>query len=147
MLASYAYFAGAARLKRLGGTVAFGSRDPGNDNHGEWGFVPASLGLLVIRVAQFVATEESGAERTAFRRFVEKHPPGYRTEWMYGGNRLLFYRAAGGSPVDEETEIEGMACRIWSDGHLGLHARDLFHLADVLDGGQTIPAFEYPAVA
>lgn len=80
MLASYAHFAGAERLKRLGGTVAFGSRDRGNDNHGDWGLVPASLGLLVIRVGQFVATDESGVERAVFRRFVEEHLPGYRTE-------------------------------------------------------------------
>ena len=128
-------------------SVCTGSRDRGNDNHGDWGLVPASLGLLVIRVGQFVATDESGAERTVFRRFVEEHPPGYRTEWMYGGNRLLFYGAAGGSPVDGETEIEGLACRVWSAGRLGLHARDLYRLADVLEGGQPIPAFAWPVCA
>ena len=147
MLASYAHFAGAERLKRLGGTVAFGSRDRGNDNHGDWGLVPASLGLLVIRVGQFVATDETGAERSVFRRFVEEHPPGYRTEWMYGGKRLLFYGAAGALPVDGEIEIEGLACRVWSAGRLGLHARDLYRLADVLEGGQPIPAFEWSASA
>ena len=147
MLASYAHFAGAERLKRLGGTVAFGSRDRGNDNHGDWGLVPASLGLLVIRVGQFVATDETGAERSVFRRFVEEHPPGYRTEWMYGGKRLLFDGAAGALPVDGEIEIEGLACRVWSAGRLGLHARDLYRLADVLEGGQPIPAFEWSASA
>ncbi|MCY3811505.1 MAG: hypothetical protein OXH15_06905 [Gammaproteobacteria bacterium] len=147
MLAGYAHFSGAARLKRLGGTVAYGSRDRGNDNHGDWGLVPASLGLLVIRVGQLVATDKSGAERTVFRRFVEEHPPGYRTEWMYGGNRLLFYRAAGASAVDEETEIDGMPCRAWSEGCLGLHARDLYRLADVLEAEQAIPAFEWPPSA
>ena len=150
MLASYAHFSGAERLKRLGGTVAHvahGSRDRGNDNHGDWGLVPASLGLLVIRAGQFVATDESGAERTVFRRFVEEHPPGYRSEWMYGGNRLLFYRAAGASPVDGDTKIEGLACRVWSARRLGLHARDLYRLADLLEGGQPIPAFECPAAA
>ena len=147
MLASYAHFAGAERLKRQGGTVAYRSRDPGDDNHGDWALVPASLGLLVIRVGQFVATDESGAERTVFCGFVEEHPPGYRTDWKYGGKRLLFYRAAGASPVDGETEIEGLACRVWSTGRLGLHARDLYRLADVLEGGQPIPAFEWPVSA
>ena len=103
--------------------------------------------MFVIRVGQFVATDKSGAERTVFCRFVEEHPPGYRTEWMYGGNRLLFYRAAGAWPVDGEAEIEGLACRVWATGRLGLHARDLYRLANVLEGGEPIAAFEWPVSA
>ena len=64
-----------------------------------------------------------------------------------GGNRLLFYRAAGASAVDEETEIDGMPCRVWSERCLGLHARDLNRLADVLEAEQATPAFEWPPPA
>lgn len=134
MLESYAYFSGVERLSRLGAVVGLGTRDKVNDNHGDWGLVPASLGLVVLRVAQQVATDEGGAEREAFRRFVAGRPPAYRTEWMYGGGRLLFYRVRE-PPPDGETEIDGLACRVWSSGRLGLHARDLYRLADVLEDG------------
>ena len=61
MLDVYAFFSGAERLKRLGADVSHGSRDSGNDQHGDWGLVPASVGLVVIRVAQHVAWDEHHA--------------------------------------------------------------------------------------
>ena len=63
MLDVYAFFSGAERLKRCGGAdVSHGSRDPGNDQHaGSSGLVPASVGLVVIRVAQHVAWDEHHA--------------------------------------------------------------------------------------
>ena len=85
------------------------------------GLVPASLGLVVIR-------------------FVARRPVAYRTEWMYGGGRLLFYRVPE-PPRDGATEIDGLACRVWSSGRLGLHARDLYRLADVLEEGTDAGAF------
>ena len=57
----YGFFSGAERLKRLGAEVGYGSRDPGNDQHGDWGLVPSSVGLVVLRVAQFVARTERRA--------------------------------------------------------------------------------------
>ena len=143
MLASYAYFSGAERLKRRGAAIAYRSRDPGNDNHGDWGLMPLSLGLVVIQVSQQVATDESGMERADFRRFVEEHPPWYRTEWMYGGNRLLFYRVGGERPVDGPIELDGLACRVWHTGRLGVHARDLYRLADVIEGEEDAQVFEW----
>ena len=143
MLASYVHFSGAERLKRLGAAVAYSSRDPGNNNHGDWGLVPSSLGIVVIQVTQRVASDESGAERDNFRRFVEEHPPWYKTEWMYGGNRLLFYRVTGEQPADGATEVDGVACHVWYAGRLGVHARDLYRLADVIEGEEEVRVFEW----
>ena len=54
MIDVYEHFSGAERLKRLGAEVGYGLRDPGNDQHGDWSLIPSSIGLVVIRVAQFV---------------------------------------------------------------------------------------------
>ena len=69
----YGYFSGSERLKRLGAQLGHGSRDPGSDQHGEWGLVPSSVGLVALRVAQFVAKTERGELRERFRRFKEAH--------------------------------------------------------------------------
>ena len=129
----YGFFSGAERLKRLGADVGYGSRDPGNDQHGDWGLVPASVGLVVVRVAQFVARTERGKLREKFRRFKEARPPVYWTSWKYGGNVLLFYRVGMEAPEDGETVIDGVECKVWYAGSLGMHPRDLFLLAGVLE--------------
>ena len=133
MLDVYAHFSGAERLKRLGADVGYGSRDPGSDQHGDWSLVPSSVGLVVIRFAQHVALDDRGEFREAFRRFEAARPPAYSTSWMYGGNSLLFYRAAKEHPVDGETVVDGLECKVWYDGRLGMHPRDLYLLADVLE--------------
>lgn len=129
---AYAHFSGAERLKRLGARVGHGTRDPGNDQHGDWGLVPSSVGLVALRVGQFVAKTERGERRQEFRRFIEARPPLYCTSWMYGGNVLLFYRVDEVEPNDGETNIDGLECKVWRTGSLGMHSRDLFLLADVL---------------
>ena len=129
----YGFFSGAERLKRLGAKVGHGSRDPGNDQHGHWGLVPSSVGLVVLRVAQFVARTERGEFREDFLRFKEARPPLYCTSWMYGGNVLLFYRAGREHPEDGETVIDGLKCKVWYAGSLGMHPRDLFLLSDILE--------------
>ena len=129
----YGFFSGAERLKRLGAEVGHGSRDPGNDQHGQWGLVPSSVGLVVIRVAQFVARRKGGEFREEFLQFKKVRPPLYCTSWMYGGNVLLFYRAGGEHPEDGETVIDGLKCKVWYAGSLGMHPRDLFLLADILE--------------
>ena len=141
MLEAYPFFSGAERLKRLGARVAHGSRDPGNDQHGDWGLVPSSIGLVVIRVAQFVARDKGGEVRDAFRRFKAARPPGYCTSWMYGGNTLLFYRAGEAHPPDGEATIDGLECKVWSTGRLGVHARDLYQLANALEVPDRFPEF------
>ena len=62
----YRYFSGAERLKRLGAEVGHGSRDPGKDQHGDWGLVPSSVGLVVLRIGQFVAQSRGGEFRKEF---------------------------------------------------------------------------------
>ena len=120
-------------------TTLYGRLDGAHRDEVErrFAFAGPNADLVVLRVAQHVATDAAGAEREAFRRFVAGRPPAYRTEWMYGGGRLLFYRVPE-LPPDGETEIDGLACRVWSCGHLGLHARDLYRLADVLEDGRGV---------
>ena len=129
----YGYFSGAERLKRLGAEVGYGSRDPGKDQHGDWGLVPSSVGLVVLRVAQFVARAKSGELREEFLQFKEERRPLYCTSWMYGGNVLLFYRVGREHPEDGVTVIDGLKCKVWYAGSLGMHPRDLFLLADILE--------------
>ena len=145
MIDVYAYFSGAERLKRLGAEVSYGSRDPGNDQHGEWALVPSSLSLVVIRVAQFVASDERGRLRDSFSRFKREHPPLFCTSWMYGGNTLLFYRAGSVHPKDGETVIEGVACKVWFTGRLGMHPRDLCLLADAMEATGEFGTFPWAA--
>ena len=139
MLEVYAYFSGTERLKRMGADVGHGARTPGNDQHGDWGLVPASVGLVAIRVAQQVAWDENYADRDVFKSFKAAHPPGYITSWMYGGQSLLFYRTEKDNPEDGETSIEGLECKIWYAGRLGMHARDLYQLADALQSREDFP--------
>ena len=139
----YGFFSGAERLKRLGAEIGYGSRDPGNDQHGEWGLVPSSVGLVVLRVAQFVAKTERGELRERFRRFKDARPPLYCTSWMYGGNVILFYRAGREHPEDGETVIDGLECKVWYTGSLGMHPRDLFLLADALEAHGEVDEFQW----
>ena len=143
MLDVYALFSRAERLKRLGATVGQGTRDPGEDQYGDWGFVPSSIGLVAIRVAQFVASDEHGETRDVYRRFKTAHPPGYYTSWKYAGDTLLFYRTGEAHLQDGETVIDGLECKIWYAGCLGMHARDLYLLADTLEAPEEFPELQW----
>ncbi len=145
MLDVYTYFSGAERLKRLGADVAYGVRDPGKDQHGEWGLVPVSINLVVIRVAQHVAWNEHNTDREEFRRFKVARPAGYTTSWMYGGQSFLFYRADQDHPGDGEMIIDGLECKVWYAGRLGMHARDLYLLADALRTREEFPVLQWPS--
>lgn len=140
---AYGFFSGAERLKRLGAEVGHGSRDSGNDQHGDWGLAPSSVGLVALRFRQIVAETEHGVFRDEFHRFLEARPPLYSTSWMYGGNVLLFYRAGKKRPDDGETVIDGLECKVWYAGSLGMHPRDLFLLADVLETFEDVEDFEW----
>ena len=50
---------------------------------------------------------------------------------MYGGDELLFYDLDEGVP--NPVKIGGIECRVRRDDDLGMHSRDLYRLADVLD--------------
>ena len=143
MLDVYAFFSGSARLARLGTDVAHGVRDRGNDQHGDWGLVPSSVGLVVIRVAQHVAWDEHLQDRDDFSRFKAARPPGYTTSWMYGGQSLLFYRADKSHPEDGETVIDGLECKVWYAGRLSMHPRDLYLLADALRAREGFPVLQW----
>ena len=82
-----------------------------------------------------------------FRRFKEARPPLYCTSWMYGGNVLLFYRAGEEHHADSETVIDGLGCKVWYAGSLGMHPRDLFLLADVLEDPGEVEDFQWESTS
>ena len=136
LIETFWFFDGAARLHRLGGKVLQGARAPVDDNHGDWGLVPSSLGLVVVQVRQKARMGDGQAELPEFRCWKVSRSPGFSTSWMYGGSELLFYRADESTPADSMIKIDGIECRIWCDERLGMHSRDLYQLADALDAGR-----------
>ena len=58
---------------------------------------------------------------------------------MYGGQSLLFYRTDMDHPEDGETVIDGLECKVWYAGTLGMHPRDLYQLADALRSRDDFP--------
>ena len=140
LLGAFRFFHGAERLKRLGGDVLPGARTEGRDGHGDWRLVPASLGLVVVQIPQKVWQDptDSDTESARFAHWRKAHPPGYETRWMYGGKRMLFYFADQNPPSDaDESTLDGINCAIWRDGRLRMHSRDLYLLADALEGHDT----------
>ena len=136
LIEMFRFFDGAARLQRLGGELALGTRAAVKNNHGDWGLVPGSLGLVVVQVPQKAWMDARHNELPEFRRWKRSRPPGFLTSWMYGGSTLLFYRADKDTPPDSETNIDGIDCRIWRDESLGTHSRDLYRLANALESGR-----------
>ena len=134
---TYRFFSGHERLRRRGGDVQRGAREPGNDNHGDWGVVPSSLGLIVVSVPQPAGISAEGDDLASFERLLSEHPPGMRSDWMYGGNTLLFYRVGEQSHTDGHGTLNGVQCRVWRHQKVGMHARDLYLLADQLE--DTVP--------
>ncbi|MDE0621285.1 MAG: hypothetical protein OXH83_06400 [Bryobacterales bacterium] len=136
LIETFWFFDGAARLQRLGGNVVRGARASVDDNHGGWGLVPSSLGLVVLQVRQEARMGDGQAELPGFRRWKESRQPGFSTSWMCGGSELLFYWADESTSADPTMNIDGIDCRIWRDERLGMDSRDLYRLADALDAGQ-----------
>ena len=133
LIDTYWFFSGPNRLRRLGGDVLEGVRESGNDNHGEWGVIPSSLGLVVVSVPQKAGMDAKGKDLKVYEAFKTSHPTGLRADWMYGGNTLLFYRDGRREFSDGEQFIEGLECKVWSNRRMGLHPRELNHLADALE--------------
>ena len=131
---SYRFYSGPERLRRLGSDLSEGGGDRDNDNHGEWGLVPSSLGLVVVMVLQANGKGFSGKEVETFTEFKRLHPTDFIVDWMYGGNTLLFYRDGGQGFPDGRRVIDGLECRLWSKARLGMHERDVHLLADALEG-------------
>ena len=134
---AYQYFSGHERLRRRGGDVQHGTREPGNENHGDWGVVPSSLGLIVVIIPQPAGISAEGDDLASFEKFLSEHPPGMRADWMYGGNTLLFYGVGEQSPTDGHGMLNGVQCRVWRHQRVGMHARDLYLLANRLE--DTVP--------
>ena len=138
---AYRFFSGYERLRRRGGDVRHGVRDPGSDNHGDWGVVPSSLGLIVVSVPQPAGISAEGEDLAAFEKLRCEHPPGMCADWMYGGNTLLFYGVGEQEPTDGLGILNGAQCRVWRHRRLGMHARDLYVLADRLEDSASFGSF------
>ena len=134
LLEVYRITSGVERLRRRGADIQGNSRDDGTGSHGEWGLVPASLGLVVVAAPQSVALDSGGQETELFTDFTASHPTSLQVSWKHGGSRLLFYRDDQKAWRDGEVVVDGFQYRLWRLGRLGMHARDLNQLADVLDG-------------
>ena len=133
LINTYRFFSGHERLRRLGGDVKYGVRERSNDNHGDWGLIPSSLNLVVVNIPQPAGKSAKGDKMLAFRKFLAEHPPVFRTDWMYGGNTLLFYGDGEQDYVDAHGILNGVECRVWRHKRIGMHARDLYLLANVLE--------------
>ena len=131
---AYRFYSGPERLRRLGADLSKGGGDRDSDNHGEWGLVPSSLGLVVVMVLQANGMGFGGEEVETVTDFKRLKPTGFIVDWMYGGNSLLFYRDDGQGFPDGRRVIDDLECRLWSKGRLGMHERDLHLLADALEG-------------
>ena len=134
---TYRFFSGHERLRRRGGDVQHGARELGKDNHGDWGVVPSSLGLIVVSVPQPAGISAEDDDLASFENLLSEHPPGMRADWMYGGNTLLIYEAGEQSRTDGHGTVDGVQCRMWRHQRVGMHARDLYRLADRLE--DTVP--------
>ena len=134
LIDAYRFYSGPERLKRLGAELSEDGGERGSDNHGEWGLVPSSLGLVVVMVSQGNGMGLDRKEVRTFTEFKRLNPTSFIVDWMYGGNTLLFYRDGGQEFPDGKRVIDGLECRVWSRGRLGMHERDLHLLADALDG-------------
>ena len=141
---TYRYFSGHERLRRRGGDVEHDVREPGNDNHGDWGVVPSSLGLCVVSVPQPAGISAEGDDLASFEKLLSEHPPAMRADWKYGGNTLLFYGVGEQSPTDGHGTLNGVQCRVWRHQRVGMHARDLYLLANRLE--DTVPLGSLPDV-
>ena len=135
---TYRFFSGHERLGRLGGDVGYGTRDPGNDNHGDWGLVPSSLSLVVLSVPQPAGVSAEGDKLKAFKNLLTDSSPAFSTTWKYGGKTLLFYADGAKDYIDGRGMLNEVECRVWRHKRLGMHARDLNLLADVLESGATL---------
>ena len=113
--------------------MKYGAREPCNDNHGDWGFIPSSLNLVVVNVPQPAGISAEGDKLEAFNRLLTEHPPVFCADWMYGGNTLLFYGAGAQVSVDDHGTLNGVVCRLWYHKRIGMHARDLYLLANELE--------------
>ena len=133
LIDAYWFFSGPNRLRRLGGDITKGVNKSANDNHGEWGLIPSSLDLVVVSVPQNTGMDAKTENLKTYKAFRASYPTGLTADWKYGGNTLLFYRPGRREFADGKQVLDGLECRVWSNGRMGLHSRDLNRLADALE--------------
>ena len=146
MLEVYYFCSGVERLRRLGAIVDAVVREPSGHYHGYWNFVPASVGLTVIRASAQTIRDERGKPSRTFDRFKETHPPGYCTSWKqggYGGGVLLFYRSDSVTPPGGEVEIDGLGYEIVHTSGIEIHSRDLYLLANALEKPEGMSVYPF----
>ena len=130
---AYRFFTGPERLRRLGADLRSDHRSSSDGDHGKWRLVPSSLGMVVVVVSQRSAKDDRYEDLPKFRELKKSNPTEFCVDWMYGGSTLLFYRDDGQPFPDGQTEINGVQCTLRSREILGMHARDLYALADALE--------------
>ena len=133
LIDTYRFFSGPEQLRRLGADLKSDHRPAGDGDHGKWGLIPSSLGMVVVVVSQRAAKNDQHEDLPKFRDLKKSRPTEFCVDWMYGGNTLLFYKDDGQPFQDGQTEIGGVQCTLRSRDRLGMHARDLYALADALD--------------
>ena len=120
---AYRFFSGHERLRRRGGDVQHGVREPGNDNHGDWGVVPSSLDLIVVSVPQPAGISAEGEDLAFFEKLLSEHPPGMRADWRYGKHTSVLYRwgaRPNGRPRNaERSAVPGVATSKGRDARPG----------------------------
>ena len=77
LIDAYRFYSGPERLKRLGADLNEDRGERDNDNHGEWGLVPSSLGLVVVMVLRAKRKGFGGKEVEAFTEFKRLHPTSF----------------------------------------------------------------------
>ena len=133
LIDAYHFFSGSERLRRLGADIRNISRDSTKGNHGKWRLMASSLDLVVVRVSQHAGEGAQFEDLEIFENFKATYPTGFIADWMYGGDTLLFYRAGGQMFPDGDAVIDGLDCEIRSNERIGLHTRDAYRLADILE--------------
>ena len=96
------------------------------------------MSLVVLSVPQPAGVSAEGDKLQAFKNLLTDSSPAFSTKWMYGGNTLLFYADGAKDYIDGLGMLNGVECRVWRHKRLGMHARDLNLLADVLESGATL---------
>ena len=145
LIDTFRHFTGAERLRRRGAHIRDSIKGTGDHNHGKWGLIPSTLGLAAVVVSQAASIYSQHEDLPAFREFKALHPTAFILNWNHGGQSLLFYRADPADRRDGIETISGLGCRVICDQIVGMHSRDLWHLAEELeaadgsDGLGTLP--------
>ena len=87
---AYRFFTGPERLRRLGADLRSDHRSSSDGDHGKWGLVPSSLGMVVVVVSQRSAKDDRYEDLPKFRELKKSNPTEFCVDWMYGGSNATF---------------------------------------------------------